>query len=87
MTATTEYGFDILPHLPYSPDMTPSDFYLFPKLKSHPSGTQYGSNGGAIEAVNKYFGDQEKAFCFEETRKLKQRKAKCIALMGDYIEK
>ena len=33
MTAATECGFEI-PHPPYSPDMTLSDFYLFPKLKS-----------------------------------------------------
>ena len=32
ITATTECGFEILPHSPYSPDMAPSDFYLFPKL-------------------------------------------------------
>ena len=34
-TAATECGFEILPHPPYSLDMAPSDFYLFPKLKSH----------------------------------------------------
>ena len=32
MTAATECGFEVLPHPPYSPDMAPSDFYLFPKL-------------------------------------------------------
>ena len=60
--------------------MAPFDFYLFPKLKSHRSGTQYGSNEGVIEAVNVYLGDQEKAFYFEGIRKLEQRWAKCIAL-------
>ena len=60
MTAGTECGFEILPHPPYSPDMAPSDFYLFPKLKSHLRGTQYGINEGIIEAVNKYLGDQER---------------------------
>ena len=45
---------------PYSPDMAPSDFYLFPKLKSH-----HGNNKGVIEAVNEYLGDQGKAFYFE----------------------
>ena len=59
MTAATEYGFKILPHPPYSPDMAPSDFYLFPKLKSHLRGTQYGSNQCMIEAINEYFGEQE----------------------------
>ena len=52
MTAATECGFEILPHLPYSPDMAPSDFYLFPKLKSHLLGTQYGSNEDVISVVN-----------------------------------
>ena len=67
--------------------MALSDFYLFPKLKSHLRGTQYGSNEGVIEAVNEYLGDQEKSFHFEEIRKLEQRWAKCIALKGVDIEK
>ena len=87
MTVATECGFEILPHLPYSPDMATSDFYLFPKLKSHYGGTQYGSNEGVIEAVNECLGDQEKAFYFEGIRKLGQRWPKCIVLKGDYIEK
>jgi len=28
-----KYGWQVLPHLPYSPDMSPSDFDLFSKLK------------------------------------------------------
>ena len=79
----TECGFEILPHLLYSPDMAPSDFYLLKKLKYHLRGTQHGSNDGVIEAVNEYFGDQEKAFYFEGISKLEQRWAKCIALKGD----
>ena len=60
MTAATECGYEILLHHPYSPDMAPSDFYLFPKLISHLRGTQYGSNEGVIKAVNKYFGDKKR---------------------------
>ena len=70
MTAATECGFEILPHLPYFPDMVPYDFYLFPKLKSNLCGTQYGSNESVIEAVNEYLGDQVKAFHLEGIRKL-----------------
>ena len=73
MTAATECGFEILPRLPNSPDIAPSDFYLFPKLKSHLRGTQYGINEGVIEAVTEYSGDQENAFFVEGIRKLKQR--------------
>ena len=71
--AMTECGFEILLHPPYSPDMAPSDFYLFPKTEIPSYGTQYESNEGVIEAVNKYFGDQEKVFYFEGIRKLEQR--------------
>ena len=46
MTAATECGFEILPHPPYSPDIAPSDFYMFPKMKSYLRGTQYGGNEG-----------------------------------------
>ena len=87
MTAVTECGFEILPRPPYSPDMAPSDFYLFPKLKSRLRGTQYGSNKGIIEAENKYLRDQDKSFYFKEIRKLEQRWDKCIALKGVNIEK
>ena len=51
--AATECGFEILPHIPYSPDMDPSDFHLL--------GTHYESNEGVIAALNEYFGDQEEA--------------------------
>ena len=87
MTAATECGFEILPHPSYYPDMAPSDFYLFPKLKSNLRGTQYWNNESVIEAVNEYLGDKEKALYCEGIRKLEQKWAKCIALKGDYIEK
>ena len=60
ITTVTECGFEILPYSPYSPNMAPSDFYLFPNLKSRLGGKQYGSNEGIIKAVNKYFDDQKK---------------------------
>ena len=80
MTAATECGFEILPHLTYSRDMAPSDFYLFPKLIRHLRGTQYVSNEGVIKAAYEYLGGGV-------LRKLEQRWSKCVALKGDYIEK
>ena len=85
-TAATERGFEILPLAPYSPEMAPSDFYLFSEMKSHLRGTQYGANTGDIEAVNEYLGDEENAFYFEEIRKLEQRWAKCIAWKGVMVK-
>ena len=62
MTAATDCKFEIFPHPLYSPDMVPSNFYLFPKLKSHLRGTQYISNEGVIEAVNVYLGTRKMPF-------------------------
>ena len=41
----------VLNHLPYSPDLSPCDFFLFPRLKKRLSGNKYTSRsslGGAI---------------------------------------
>ena len=73
ISAVTKCGFQILSHPPYSPDMAPSDFYFFPKLKTHLRGTQYGMNEGVIEAVNEYLGDQEKTFYCEGINKSSNR--------------
>ena len=62
MTIATECGFEGLPHPPYSPDMAPSGFYLFPKLKSNLRVTQFGSNEDVIAAMN--FGGPGKGLLF-----------------------
>jgi histone-lysine N-methyltransferase SETMAR len=36
-----KYGWQVLPHLPYSPDMSPPDFDLFPKLKKPLHGKRF----------------------------------------------
>ena len=34
-------GINTVPHLPYSPDLAPCDFWLFPKLKENLRGCCY----------------------------------------------
>jgi len=38
-------------HSPYSPDLSPCDFFLFPKLKKMLSGRRYSSRNGVESAV------------------------------------
>jgi histone-lysine N-methyltransferase SETMAR len=38
-----KYGWQVLPHPPYSPDMSPPDFDLFPKLKKSLRGERFRS--------------------------------------------
>jgi histone-lysine N-methyltransferase SETMAR len=55
--------YELLEHPPYSPDLAPSDFYLFPKLKLFLAGQRFSSNQNAIAAVGGYFGDLTKNYC------------------------
>jgi histone-lysine N-methyltransferase SETMAR len=44
----------VLPHPPYSPDLAPCDFYLFPKLKSKLKGHHFGT----MENIQKIVTDK-----------------------------
>jgi hypothetical protein len=47
--------YELLEHPPYFPDLAPSDFYLFPKLKLFLAGQRFSSNQEASAAVKEYF--------------------------------
>jgi histone-lysine N-methyltransferase SETMAR len=87
VAASIDCGFEILSHPPYSLDLAPSDFYLFPKLKTKLLGRRFGSNEGVMEAVNELFEGKNREFYFEGLDKLEHRWTKCIDVEGDYIEK
>ena len=44
-----ELVFELLPHPPYSPDLAPIDYYLFPNLKRWLCGRRFASNGRKVE--------------------------------------
>jgi histone-lysine N-methyltransferase SETMAR len=52
--------YELLEHPPYSPDLAPSDFCLFPKLKLFLAGRCFPLNQEAIAAVEGYFADPMK---------------------------
>ncbi|UYV82869.1 hypothetical protein LAZ67_22001161 [Cordylochernes scorpioides] len=85
--ATIYYsGFELLPHAPYSPDLAPSDFNLFPHLKKSLSGIHFRSNEEVIDAVTSFFESLETSFFLEGIKALEHRWKKCIDLKGDYVE-
>lgn len=48
-------GFDILNHPPYSPDLAPSDYYLFPKIKKELRGKKFSTDEEVKDAISSYF--------------------------------
>ena len=85
MTNATKCSFKVLPH-PHSPDLAPSDFCLFPNLKTNLCGRNFESYEGVLDAVDTYFGDQEESY-FERISKMEQHWRKYIEAKGVYIEK
>ena len=80
-------GFEILPHPPYSPDLAPSDFCLFPNLKKSIKGRRFEDISDAIDAVEEWFEDQSDTFYSQGLLKVKDRWEKCVTCHGDYVEK
>lgn len=85
--AVRECGFEEINHPPYSPDLAPSDYFLFPNLKKDLRGKRFTDDNELKSAINEHFSGQEENYFFKEIEKLISRSNKCIDIMGDYIEK
>ena len=79
-------GMKTVPHLPYSPDLAPCDFCLFPKLKENFRGYRYETIEEMKEAVTKVIDTLTQEDFYGAFQKLLERYNKCIAAGGDYFE-
>ena len=86
MAAIHENGFEVLEHPPYSPDLAPSDFFLFAHLKKHLRGTVHKSDSDIVEAVEGFFESKNESFYKTGIKALRKRWRQCIDLKGDYVE-
>ena len=75
-------GIKTVPHPPYSPDLAPCDFWLFPKLR----GYRYETIEEMKEAVTKIIDTLTQEDFDWAFQKLLVRYNKCIAAGGDYFE-
>ena len=71
-----------VPHPPYSPELAPCDFWLFPKL----SGSRYETIEEMKEAVTKVIDMLTQEDFHGAFQKLLERYNKCIAAGRDYFE-
>jgi len=82
-----ELGFTLVPHPPYSPDLAPLAYYLFPNMKKWLAGRRFYSKEKVIAETNAYFAELRQSCYLEGINKLEQRWTKRISLKGDYVEK
>ena len=71
-----------VPHTPYSPNLTPCDFWLFPNLR----GCRYETIEEMKEAVMKVIDTLIQEDFIGGFQNLLERYNKCIAAEGDYSE-
>ena len=86
MQSVRDCGFELLPHPPYSPDLAPSDFFLFSKLKKELRGQRYDDDDELMLAVEGFCKGHDSAFYCEGLEALPRRWTKCIESQGDYVE-
>ncbi|GFU94518.1 putative transposase [Trichonephila clavipes] len=76
----------VAPQPPYSPDLSPCDFFLFLKLKNHLKGHHFGT----LENIQTAVIDQLKAIPISEFHQYyeewKKRLQHCVASEGRYFE-
>jgi len=79
-------AFPCLDHPPYSPDLAPSDYHLFPGLKKQSKGRHFSSDAEVIAVAETWLDGQPSEFISSGLQKLEQRTRKCIELFGEYVE-
>ena len=75
-------GIKTVPQPPYSPDVGPCNFWLFPKL----TGYRYETIEEIKEAVTKVIDTLTQEDFHGAFEKLLEQNNKCIAARGDYFE-
>ena len=75
-------GIKTVPHCPYSPDVAPCDFWLFPKLR----GCRYETIGEMKEAVTKDIDTLSQKDFDGAFQNLLERYNKYIVAGGAYFE-
>jgi hypothetical protein len=83
MAKTHELRYELLP---YSSDLTPSDFNLFPRLKIFLDRLRFFTTEELIAEVEKYFAGLEECHFRDWIKALEHRWTKCSSLQGDYVE-
>lgn len=78
---------ELMGHPPYSPDLAPNDFYLFPNVKNKLRGQRFSTREDAVDAFKQHvleIPQSEWKKCFKNWF---HRMQKCIDHSGEYFEK
>ena len=80
------WDWEILSHPPYSPDLAPCDFFLFPRMKESLRGIKFETTEEIVRATKASLNDLDKDGFRDAFVRLVRRWEKCVANEGSYVE-
>ncbi|KOX70270.1 Histone-lysine N-methyltransferase SETMAR [Melipona quadrifasciata] len=73
MVKLNKLRFELLLHPPHSPDLAPSDYWLFADIERMLQGRKFGSSEEAIAETEAHFESKDKSFYKKGMEKLEER--------------
>lgn len=81
-----ELGYETLPHPPYSPDLSPTDYHLFKHLDNFLRDKCFKNQDDAKNAFNAFVTSRQPDFYSSGINKLISRWQKCVDCNGSYFD-
>ena len=81
-----ELNWEIMPHPPYSPDLSPTDFHLFLRLDHHMKNRTFNIEDDLKTEVHNFFQSRTKDFYKNGITKLRNLWEKAIECEGSYFD-
>jgi len=81
----TQFGWEVLEHPPYSPDLAPSDYHLFRSLRNHLCDKQYENFDEIQSDLTAFFESRPDSFYKLGIEQLSLRWKQVVENNGDYI--
>ena len=79
-----QLGWDVLPHPAYSPDMAPSDYYMFQSQQNFLDSKTFTSNEGVKNALGPFFASKDQNFFEQRIMLLPEWWQKVFDQNGEY---
>ena len=67
-------GWEVMPYLPYSPDLAPSNYHLFRSLQNHLNGKTFDPNEAVKNKLIQFFASKNQTFYERGNMKLTERR-------------
>ena len=79
------WNWDVLPHPPYSPYLTPSDYFLFRSLENSLNGKNFNNDDDIKSYLIQFFANKNQKFYERGIMMLPERWQKVIDQNGQHI--